>query len=242
MATDLQHAARQRSDLVVRRQQLPARQGAVPVRPAVLERRFDAHAGGDAQLLPAQDVPGEQAGRSRAASRSAACRSISRKVKTPAFILSTSEDHIAPWKSTYAATQIYQGPVKFVPRRLGPYRRRRQSAGPGQIRPLGERPSCRQTPRNGSPGAKYATDSWWPAWEKWVAQYRRRRGAGAPARRRQAQADRGRARLLRAGEGLGHQAHLRSSRSEFVRGGGSGCVSNRESRLVQNRAPTRPRP
>ena len=35
---DLQHAARQRPDLVVRGQQLPARQGAVPLRPALLER------------------------------------------------------------------------------------------------------------------------------------------------------------------------------------------------------------
>ena len=36
------------------------------------------------------------------------------KIKVPAFILSTKEDHIAPWKSTYAATQLYQGPVDFV--------------------------------------------------------------------------------------------------------------------------------
>ena len=36
------------------------------------------------------------------------------KIKTPTFILSTKEDHIAPWKSTYAATQIYGGPVRFV--------------------------------------------------------------------------------------------------------------------------------
>ena len=37
-----------------------------------------------------------------------------RTVKTPAYILSTKEDHIAPWKSTYAATQLYSGPRRFV--------------------------------------------------------------------------------------------------------------------------------
>jgi len=31
-----------------------------------------------------------------------------------ARILSTREDHIAPWQSTYAATQLYKGPIKFV--------------------------------------------------------------------------------------------------------------------------------
>ncbi len=36
------------------------------------------------------------------------------KIRTPAFILSTREDHIAPWRSTYAATRLYKGPVKFV--------------------------------------------------------------------------------------------------------------------------------
>src|SRR5690606_9544605 len=37
-----------------------------------------------------------------------------RKVAVPTFILSTKEDHIAPWKTTYAATRLYSGPVKFV--------------------------------------------------------------------------------------------------------------------------------
>jgi hypothetical protein len=58
----LQHAARQRPDLVLRGQQLPDGQGPLPLRPAVLELRLDAHAG-DAQLLPAQHVPRQQAAR-----------------------------------------------------------------------------------------------------------------------------------------------------------------------------------
>jgi polyhydroxyalkanoate synthase len=37
-----------------------------------------------------------------------------RTVDTPTYMLSTREDHIAPWKSTYAGTQIYSGEVRFV--------------------------------------------------------------------------------------------------------------------------------
>ena len=29
-------------------------------------------------------------------------------------MLSTREDHIAPWKSTYAATQLYKGEIRMV--------------------------------------------------------------------------------------------------------------------------------
>ena len=36
------------------------------------------------------------------------------KIKIPVYILSTREDHIAPWRSTYAATQIYKGKTEFV--------------------------------------------------------------------------------------------------------------------------------
>ena len=44
----LQHAPRERPHLVLRGEQLPARAGALPLRPALLERRQHAHAGAHA--------------------------------------------------------------------------------------------------------------------------------------------------------------------------------------------------
>ena len=41
------------------------------------------------------------------------------KITVPVCIISTKNDHIAPWKSTYAATQIYKGPVRLVPSASG---------------------------------------------------------------------------------------------------------------------------
>ena len=177
---DLQHAARQRPDLVVRRQQLPARQGArsrstcstgTPTRRAC-RRRCTASICATCTRRTSWS--------SRAASRSRGVPIDLRKVKTPAFLLSTKEDHIAPWKSTYAATQIYQGPgasscssasghiagVVNPPRQI-------------EIRPLGEREAAEDARTTGSRGANYVDGSWWPTWEKWIAQIRRRRGADA---------------------------------------------------------------
>ena len=37
-----------------------------------------------------------------------------RKIKVPAYFLSTREDHIAPWKSTYRGTQLLGGKKRFV--------------------------------------------------------------------------------------------------------------------------------
>ena len=44
----------------------------------------------------------------------AACRSTCRKVKVPAYFISTVEDHIAPWKTTYMGAQLPRRPVRFV--------------------------------------------------------------------------------------------------------------------------------
>jgi len=100
-----------------------------------------------------------------------------RKIKTPSFLLSTREDHIAPWRSTYAATQIYSGPVKFVLSASGHIA--------GVVNPPGGKYGHWQN--DGNPPTSEAwlasatqyPDSWWPAWEQWVAPYS---GGEVPAR------------------------------------------------------------
>ena len=93
-----------------------------------------------------------------------------RKIKVPVYILSTKEDHIAPWKSTFAATQIYSGNTKFV------------LASSGHIAgvvnpPVSDRYSYRtnakkaKTPAAWLEGATEHKGSWWPDWDKWVKKF-----------------------------------------------------------------------
>jgi hypothetical protein len=65
-----------------------------------------------------------------------------RKVKTPAFMLSTREDHIAPWRSTYRATQIC-----CRPRAISPGWSTRPAASTAILKTT----TTRRPPRNGSP-------------------------------------------------------------------------------------------
>jgi polyhydroxyalkanoate synthase len=92
------------------------------------------------------------------------------KIAVPSFLLSTKEDHIAPWKATYAATQIYKGPVKFCLAASGHIA--------GVVNPPGqnkyghwENAKLPKSPEDWLKAAKYDNDSWWPTWEKWVAKY-----------------------------------------------------------------------
>ena len=100
-----------------------------------------------------------------------------RKVKTPAFILSTREDHIAPWRSTYAATQLYAGPVKFVLSASGHIA--------GVVSPPGSKyghwtnDNNPPSPDDWLASATHHESSWWPLWEEWVSQYS---GGEIPAR------------------------------------------------------------
>jgi polyhydroxyalkanoate synthase subunit PhaC len=99
------------------------------------------------------------------------------KLRTPAFLLSTREDHIAPWRSTYAATQLYKGPVKFVLSASG------HIAGvvnpPGSKYGHWENAKNPPTPEGWLAGATQHPDSWWPVWEHWISKYS---GGEVPAR------------------------------------------------------------
>ncbi len=93
-----------------------------------------------------------------------------RQVKTPCFILSTKEDHIAPWKSTYAATQLYSGSVKFVLAASGHIA--------GVVNPPGKskfghwrNDDLPPSPDDWLKGATSHEGSWWPHWNEWVSQY-----------------------------------------------------------------------
>lgn len=91
-------------------------------------------------------------------------------IDTPAYILATKEDHIAPWASTYAATQLYSGPVRFV---LG---------GSGHIAGVINPPAANKygywvgdslpaDPQAWWSAAAEHPGSWWVDWQNWVAPY-----------------------------------------------------------------------
>jgi polyhydroxyalkanoate synthase len=90
------------------------------------------------------------------------------KISTPTFILSTREDHIAPWKSTYAATRLYSGPVKFVLSASG------HMAGvisaPGSKYGHWTNNNLPPSPDEWFAGATPHQGSWWPVWDEWVSQ------------------------------------------------------------------------
>jgi polyhydroxyalkanoate synthase subunit PhaC len=92
-----------------------------------------------------------------------------RRITTPTFILSTREDHIAPWRSTYAATQLYSAPVKFVLSASG------HIAGvispPGSKYGHWENDIVEKTPEQWFEKATAVPGSWWPAWDKWISEF-----------------------------------------------------------------------
>ncbi|MDR3439530.1 class I poly(R)-hydroxyalkanoic acid synthase [Telmatospirillum sp.] len=90
-----------------------------------------------------------------------------RKIKVPTYMLSTREDHIAPWAATYAATQIYGGPIRFVLAASG------HIAGvvnPPAANKYGYwlNPELPALPQQWLDGATQYPGSWWPDWRLWL--------------------------------------------------------------------------
>jgi polyhydroxyalkanoate synthase len=92
------------------------------------------------------------------------------KIVVPAYFISTVEDHIAPWKSTYLGARRLSGPVRFV---LG---------GSGHIAGIVNPPAANKyhywtnetqplpaTPEEWLEGATQHPGSWWTDWQNWIA-------------------------------------------------------------------------
>lgn len=86
---------------------------------------------------------------------------------TPTFLLSTLEDHITPWESTYPAVHLFQGPLKFV------------LAGSGHVAGVMNHPSKNKygfwensafpmDAKEWFQGATPHEGSWWTVWHDWV--------------------------------------------------------------------------
>ena len=88
------------------------------------------------------------------------------RINIPSFILATREDHIAPWKSTYAATRLYSGPIKFVLSASG------HMAGvisaPGSKYGHWTNDDLPAGADQWLAGATSHRGSWWPVWDSWV--------------------------------------------------------------------------
>lgn len=103
------------------------------------------------------------------------------KVDTPAYFLSTKEDHIAPWNATYEGTKYFKGPVTFT------------LAASGHIAGVVNAPVknkyCFWTTSKKEPypndsekwleNTNQTDGSWWPHWNTWLDQYK---GELIPAR------------------------------------------------------------
>ncbi len=101
-----------------------------------------------------------------------------RKIKTPTYIVATREDHIAPWKSAYRATQLYSGPRRFVLAASGHIA--------GVVNPPAAKKYCYwendrlpKEPDDWLAGSRQKDGSWWPDWDAWTKTHA---GEEVPAR------------------------------------------------------------
>jgi polyhydroxyalkanoate synthase subunit PhaC len=93
-------------------------------------------------------------------------------ITVPAFIYASKEDHIVPWKSAYASTQILGGEATFVLGASGhiagvinpPAKKKRNYWTRGSTEGRAD-----VDPDSWFEGAETVPGSWWPAWFNWLA-------------------------------------------------------------------------
>ena len=163
----------------------------------VLERRFHPHAGADAQFLPAQDVPGEQAqGSGRDQPEGRADRS--RQDQGAGLFPVHAGRPYRPVEKHLSRHPVVVGEEQVRARRFGPYRRGGEPAGGGEVQPLDQ---LRPAGRAGRlVGGRDRDRRLLVAGLAALGECARaRESAGAGAGGRQAEADRGRPRQLCGG-------------------------------------------
>ncbi len=101
-----------------------------------------------------------------------------RDIDTPAYFLSTREDHIAPWKGTYAGYSAFTGPKKFTLSASGHVA--------GVVNPPAASKYCYWSSSENTPSpekwlehAKESRGSWWTDWQGWIVDFA---GSQVPAR------------------------------------------------------------
>jgi polyhydroxyalkanoate synthase len=92
------------------------------------------------------------------------------RITLPVCFVSTIEDHIAPWKSTYMGARLLRGPVKFI------------VGASGHIAGVVNPPAANKyhywtatelkaTADEWLAAAERHDGSWWPEWNSWVSQF-----------------------------------------------------------------------
>src|SRR6185312_2808683 len=133
----LQHAALERPDLVLRRQQLPEGTAAVGLRSPALEFGRDPNAGGEPFLLPAQLLPGKPAVRRQ----HGAGQHAARPVEDQGADLQSGDARGSYRAGGVGALRlaVFRRPGEIRAVRFRTYRRRRQPALVGQVPVLDQR-------------------------------------------------------------------------------------------------------
>lgn len=92
-----------------------------------------------------------------------------RKIKAPAYFISTIEDHIAPWQSTYLGARLLSGITRFVLGGSGhiagivnPPAANKYGYWTNPVQPLPE------TPEEWFADATQSEGSWWTDWQAWM--------------------------------------------------------------------------